>query len=126
MSFKRRVPKGIAGALALAVTVIALSSSAASGTTTGAPICNNAATLLGSRFEIDTNANLTGDTTGCVDWIGSADTKKADKPTGTGDDSFGKGTSENDANPTIVDGSIPPNKSDLKKFGIFSEAGEVS
>ena len=32
-----------------------------------------------------------------------------DKPSGANDDSFGQGTSENDADPTIVSGSIPPN-----------------
>ena len=42
---------------------------------------------------------------------------KSDLPSGATDDSFGQGTKENDANPTIVDGSIPPNKSDLKTFG---------
>jgi hypothetical protein len=49
---------------------------------------------------------------------------KNDKPTGGSDDSFGQGTSEDNPNPTIVDGSIPPNKSDLKAFGVFSEVGE--
>jgi len=48
---------------------------------------------------------------------------KADKPTGSGDDAFGQGTSEDDANPTIVTGSIPPNKSDLKVFGVYTEVG---
>ena len=35
---------------------------------------------------------------------------------GTGDNSFGQGTKENDANTTIVTGSIPPNKSNLTRF----------
>ena len=32
-------------------------------------------------------------------------------PTGAGDDSFGKGTKEDTAVPSVVDGSIPHNKS---------------
>jgi len=95
---------------------------------------NTAATLTGSAFEIDTDANLVVDNSGCIDWLtgGSGSglrtgvLAKTDKATGTGDDSFGQGTSENDANPTIVSGSIPPNKSDLKKFGLYSETGEAS
>jgi hypothetical protein len=39
-----------------------------------------------------------------------------DKPTGATDDSFGQGTKEDDAVPTVVDGSIPNNKSDLLRF----------
>jgi len=39
-----------------------------------------------------------------------------DKPTGSTDDSFGQGTHEDTAVPTVVDGSIPNNKADLKEF----------
>jgi uncharacterized repeat protein (TIGR01451 family) len=39
-----------------------------------------------------------------------------DKPTGSSDDSFGQGTSEDDGVPTVVSGSIPNNKSDLLRF----------
>jgi hypothetical protein len=123
---KRRPKVGVLGMAALVVALIALSASTASGTTVGPPACTNTATLTGSAFEIDADANLVVNTTNCSDWLSVADIKKNDKPTGSGDDSFGQGTSENDPNPTIVDGSIPPNKSDLKTFGIFSEAGEVS
>jgi hypothetical protein len=91
--------------------------------------CANAATLTGSAFEIDTDANLIVNTSGCIDWLtGGTGTSfrsgvlaKNDKPTGGSDDSFGQGTAENNPNPTIVDGSIPPNKSDLKAFGVFTE-----
>ena len=66
----------------------------------------------------------------CIDWLagGSGTALRAgvltknDVPSGTNDDSFGQGTKENDANPTIVAGSIPPNKSDLKTFGVYPEA----
>ena len=44
-----------------------------------------------------------------------------DKPTGNTDDSFGEGTSENDDPPSVVDGSIPNNKSDLTRFYVASE-----
>jgi hypothetical protein len=93
------------------------------------PLCINS--LTGSNFEVDPNANLVVNNSGanCVDWLtGGTGTAlragvvtKTDKPAGPNDDSFGQGTKEDDANPTIVDGSIPPNKSDLKVFGVFTE-----
>lgn len=39
-----------------------------------------------------------------------------DKASGTGDDAFGQGAKEDIACPTVVSGSIPPNKSDLTRF----------
>jgi hypothetical protein len=110
---------GLLGVLALYVT------------SSGAVItaCANP-TLSGSNFEIDASANFRPNGGGdCIDWLaGSSGTNlrsgvisKDDKPTGSGDDSFGQGTSEDDDTPTIVDGSIPPQKSDLKKFGIYQE-----
>jgi hypothetical protein len=112
------------------VVAFAISGSAVATTTT----CTNTATLTGSAFEIDVDANLVVNDSACIDWLKDDATNtmrtgvltKADKPTGTGDDAFGQGTSENDANPTIVSGSIPPNKSDLKVFGLYQEAGEVT
>src|SRR6266704_5356216 len=94
------------------------------------PSCATANVLSGSNFEIDVNGNLKVDGPDpCIDWLAngtgsdlrSGVLAKADKPAGSTDDSFGKGTAENDANPTIVSGSIPPNKSDLKVFGAFTE-----
>ncbi len=94
------------------------------------PSCATANVLSGSNFEIDVNGNLKVDGADpCIDWLAngtgsdlrSGVLAKADKPAGSTDDSFGKGTAENDANPTIVSGSIPPNKSDLKVFGAFTE-----
>jgi hypothetical protein len=89
----------------------------------------NAASLTGSTFEIDTNANLIVDGSG-TDWLtGGASTNfrtgvvvKGDQPTGTGDNSFGQGSKEDTAVPSVVSGSIPPNKSDLKNFGIYTES----
>lgn len=80
------------------------------------------ASLAGSNFEIDTNANLkVDDPAPSIDWASVTEDRKADKPTGNGDDSFGQGTKEDTAVPTVVDGSIPPNKSDLLNFGVYLE-----
>lgn len=77
--------------------------------------------LSGSGFEIDKNANLKFDGDRQFDWNTVDDTSKIDKASGTGDDSFGQGTKEDTAVPTVVSGSIPPNKSDLKRFGVYQE-----
>jgi hypothetical protein len=77
--------------------------------------CSNPASLAGSAFEIDVDANLVVNTSGCIDWLsGGAGTglrsgvlAKQDDPSGSTDDAFGQGTAEDNANPTIVDGSIP-------------------
>lgn len=85
------------------------------------------------------NLVLDGLAANCTDWLTtatgagtgvSADRTagvivKADKDSGSADDAFGQGTSENDANPTIVSGSIPPNKSDLQDFGIYRESNST-
>lgn len=78
--------------------------------------------LAGSNFEIDTDANLKlDDPTPSIDWATVSELRKQDKLSGANDDSFGQGTKEDTAVPTIVDGSIPPNKSDLKFFGLYQE-----
>ena len=101
-------------------------------------IMASGASLTGSNFEIDTGtggANHKVDNPSpSIDWLAGATgttlrtgvASKADKPSGANDDAFGQGTAENDANPTIVDGSIPPNKSDLKNFGVFAETAGTS
>src|SRR5687767_1242220 len=61
-----------------------------------------------------------GNLVGTLDWAGAATAGELvcaplasivncgiDKPTGGGDDSFGQGTKEDTAVPTVVDGSIP-------------------
>jgi hypothetical protein len=86
-------------------------------------------TLPGSNFEIDADANLAQDHDApSIDWQGQGTTTfrsgvewKADSDSGPLDESFGQGTKEDTAEPTVVDGSIPPNKSDLKAFGIYEE-----
>ena len=49
-----------------------------------------------------------------------------DKPTGASDDSFGNGTKEDDALPSVIDGSIPNNKSDLLRFYLATERFETT
>jgi hypothetical protein len=83
--------------------------------------------LGGSNFEIDTDANLkVDDPAPSTDWAGVSETRKADTTSGPADESFGQGTKEDTAVPTVVDGSIPPNKSDLKFFGLYQEGGTTS
>jgi hypothetical protein len=121
-----RVALLLGSALVVALAVVG----SAIATTPGTSGCTNPASLDGSAFEIDTNANLVVNTTNCIDWLSdgagssfrSGVTAKNDKPTGGSDDSFGQGTAEDNPNPTIVDGSIPPNKSDLKAFGVYTES----
>jgi hypothetical protein len=92
-------------------------------------VAGQAANTIGGEFEVDANANLKVDTAGNIDWLaGGSGTAfrtgvvtKGDKPTGSGDDSFGNGSKEDTAVPSVVDGSIPPNKSDLKTFGLYKE-----
>ena len=87
-----------------------------------------AASLTGSDFEIDGNANLTVDGGGsAIDWAsiahgnGDPEVRTTDVASGSGDDSFGQGTKEDTQVPAPVTGSIPPNKSDLLTFGVYAE-----
>src|SRR5437764_138157 len=76
----------------------------------------SAANLAGSTFE-STDGNLQVDVSGNKDWSNAPNLKTAlDKPTGQQDDSFGQGTKEDSPVPTVVNGSIPNNKSDLTRF----------
>ena len=50
----------------LVVSMAALAGGIAYGTTTS---CGNPQTLNGSAFEVDTDANLVVNTTGCIDWL---------------------------------------------------------
>src|ERR1043166_7275143 len=73
-----------------------------------------------STFEIE--GNLVVDTSGNTDWANAPNLQKGfDKTTGQTDDSFGQGTKEDTAVPTVVNGSIPNNKSDLKRFYVAGE-----
>ena len=86
--------------------------------------------LNGSGFEVRDGDTLVANHGGSLDWdslhIGApADATQArvdnDVPSGGSDDSFGNGTKEDTAVPSVVSGSIPPNKSDLKGFGSWVE-----
>ncbi|ANG63768.1 hypothetical protein A8C75_15660 [Marinobacterium aestuarii] len=95
-------------------------------------------TLTGSDFEIersftagDPGANIKLDDMGRIDWtdaggvLTSGVTVVPDEDITIGnktdDSAFGQGTSEDTAVPSVVAGGVPPNKSDLKKFGIYVE-----
>lgn len=82
-----------------------------------------------SNFEIDTDANLKlDDAAPSIDWAsvpqGTApgtEIRKLDTTSGPTDESFGMGSKEDTAVPDVVNGSIPPNKSDLLAFGVTQE-----
>ena len=88
----------------------------------------SADSLTGSNFEIDDNANLTVDgASPSIDWLNASGSPlafrtnvvvKGDTASGSNDNSFGQGSKEDTAVPSVVSGSIPPNKSDLKNFGV--------
>lgn len=78
-------------------------------------------TLSGSNFEIDRDANLKVDDAGSLDWANVAEIRREDDPSGGGDNAFGQGSKEDTAVPAVVAGGIPPNKSDLKFFGVYQE-----
>ncbi|HYW31038.1 MAG TPA: SpaA isopeptide-forming pilin-related protein [Gemmatimonas sp.] len=46
---------------------------------------------------------------------------RTDTPSGSADSSFGEGSKEDTPVPAIVDGGIPPNKSDLRRFYVAQE-----
>jgi len=121
---------GFLVAFSVVSVLVAIFTVSASGTSD--PTCTTPTVLSGSSFEIDLNANLKVDgASPCIDWLAdgsgsnmrSGVLTKADKPSGPNDDSFGQGTKEDNPNPTIVSGSIPPTKSDLRVFGVYPETG---
>ncbi|HET7244645.1 MAG TPA: Ig-like domain-containing protein, partial [Streptosporangiaceae bacterium] len=81
--------------------------------------------LTGSTFAGGDGNLLASPTTfGTTDWQNVAGLHAGfDQPSGTGDNSFGQGTKEDNAAVTVVSGSIPPNKSDLTRFYEASEIG---
>jgi hypothetical protein len=99
--------------------------------TTAAPAAATSCTvnpLSGSSFE-GGDGNLTSEC--ATDWnsLSTANIKiniGIDLPSGSADNSFGKGTKEDSIAPTIVTGSIPPNKNDLTRFYEASEIGSNS
>jgi Prealbumin-like fold domain len=79
--------------------------------------------LAGSTFAGGDGNLLTNPTTfGTTDWQNvSGLSAGVDLPSGGGDNSFGQGTKEDNANVSVVSGSIPPQKSDLTRFYEASE-----
>ena len=85
------------------------------------------ASLPGSNFEIDVDANLkVDDPAPSIDWANVAETRATDKVNGTGDNSYAGGVKEDTACPGETTDSIPPNKSDLLSFHVYREAGSGS
>jgi len=92
------------------------------------------ASLPGSNFEIDLNANLkVDDAAPSIDWLEAGTppqpfrqgvARNNDAPTGQNDDAYtgaGGGAKEDDPCPSVETGSIPNNKSDLLTFGAYVE-----
>jgi Prealbumin-like fold domain len=100
-------------------------------------VTSSSANLAGSSFE-GNDGNLVVNTSGNTDWCTDFPAPAAsaacttpiaglhtgiDLASGTGDNSLGQGTKEDNAAVKVVAGSIPPQKSDLTRF---YEASELS
>ena len=83
------------------------------------------ASLTGSNFEIDVDANLKVDDAAppSLDWANVNEIRATDKVNGTGDNSYSGGVKEDTVCPGETTDSIPPNKSDLLSFHVYREAG---
>jgi len=100
----------LAGGVVAIVTVFMFAVSASASIPPGTQF------LPGDNFEIDGNKAV--DNSANTDWATSTlvvatATDLAKSPQ---DNSFGQGTKEDTPVPTVVDGSIPPNKSDFSEF----------
>src|SRR5918996_658575 len=111
---RRRI--GRPGVIAISVAVLLVSS------VIQAAASHGLATLPGSNFEIDNNANLKVDHAApSIDWVSVTESRKTDLASGQNDDSYAGGAKEDDACPGTTTGSIPNNKSDLLTFGAYVE-----
>jgi hypothetical protein len=111
---RRRI--GRPGLIAIGVAVLLVSS------VIQAYASHPEASLPGSNFEIDTDANLKVDDPALsIDWANVTEIRRTDAPTGQNDDSYKGGVKEDTACPGEVTGSIPNNKSDLLSFGAYVE-----
>src|SRR5918995_894312 len=111
---RRRI--GRPGVIAISVAVLLVSSVIQAAATHGL------ASLPGSNFEIDNNANLKVDHAApSIDWASVTESRKTDLASGQNDDSYAGGAKEDDACPGTTTGSIPNNKSDLLTFGAYVE-----
>ena len=84
------------------------------------------ASLEGSDFQIETDANLKvdADPDATLDWANVAEVRATDLATGQTDNSYKGGVKEDTVCPDETTGSIPNNKSDLKTFGVYEEEGD--
>ncbi|MFD7153254.1 hypothetical protein ACFV9C_01560 [Kribbella sp. NPDC059898] len=79
------------------------------------------ANLAGSTFE-GNDGNMVVNTSGNTDWVNAPNRVRGDDlASGSTDNAFGQGTKEDDPSISVVNGSIPPNKSDLTRFYVGSE-----
>jgi Prealbumin-like fold domain len=77
--------------------------------------------VSGSTFE-SADGNLAVTTAGNEDWANAPSRTRQDDLTGSSqDNALGQGTKEDDPNVSVVQGSIPPNKSDLSRFYTSTE-----
>jgi hypothetical protein len=95
-----------------------------------AAFAGHTVSLTGSNLEIEDSdpatlpgANLTVDHTSppSLDWANVDQAQADDAVRSQQDDSLGNGTKEDTAVPSVIDGSIPNNKSDLLNFGTYTE-----
>src|SRR5712692_7899751 len=100
----------LAGGVVAIVTVFMFAVSASASIPPGTQF------LPGDNFEIDGNKAV--DSTANTDWASSTVVvaTAADLTKSQQDNSFGQGTKEDTPVPTVVAGSIPPNKSDFSEF----------
>jgi Prealbumin-like fold domain len=113
---RRRI--GRPGVIAISVAVLLVSS------VIQAAASHPEASLAGSNFEIDVDANLKlDDAAPSIDWATVTEARAPDAVNGTGDDSYAGGVKEDTVCPAATTDSIPPNKSDLLSFHVYREAG---
>lgn len=115
---------GSAGALRRMGIGLLAATVAATGCGNKAPTGRSVSALAGSPFESSDGNLLLEPTDGTVgqDWVNAPNrVEKLDAPSGATDNSFGQGAKEDKPNPSVVAGSIPPNKSDLTRFYVAHE-----
>lgn len=85
---------------------------------------------LGSSTFESGDGNLAASSSSVVDWVNSTGGASSPAPhfapsqdaaSGSADNAYGQGAKEDIDCPTVVNGSIPPNKSDLKRFYVSYE-----
>ena len=132
MTLRKSAPhaKGRWSALAVVASILLLvgAQAAMATLTSGTTFNGNDGNLIVESSPASTNTDWCNQTqtqlgTGTcpVTALAPSFSGKQDKPSGSGDDSFGQGSKEDTPCPTEVSGSIPPNKSDLTRFYVAHE-----